>query len=178
MPLNIRPPPDLALLQYPRDFDPEMEFHLRERCPSTLKQMQDIVVDVEANLKMRENRLKAEQEEKLQSLLQNLEQMMQIIKVGTECLEHHNRSVLREESSGIHEQTYNKTDDVFIQSYVKEQSPDMLYEYDSLPFLGYLPKYNEYDDDFEPNDQIISAEESNPTLARSEDQAQQPGPTD
>ena len=53
MPLNIRPPPDLALLQYPRAFDPEMEFRLRERCPSTLKQMQDIAVDAEANLKMR-----------------------------------------------------------------------------------------------------------------------------
>ena len=54
MPLNIRPPPDLALLQYPRTFDPEMEFCLRERFLSTMKQMQDIVVDVEANLKRRE----------------------------------------------------------------------------------------------------------------------------
>jgi len=178
MPLNIRPPPDLALLQYPRAFDPEMEFHLRERCPSTLKQMQDIAVDVEANLKMREKRLKAEQEEKLQSLLQDSEQTMQRIKMRAECLEHHNSSVLQEESSDIHEQTNNKTDDVFIQSYVKEQSPDMLYEYNSFPFFSCLPKYDEYDDDYEPNDQITSTEESNPTLERSEDQAQQPEPTD
>jgi len=88
-----------------------------------------------------------------------------------ECLEHQNSSVLQEESSDIHEQTDNKTDDVFIQSYVKEQSSDMLYEYNSFPFFGCLPKYDEYDDDY-------CAEESNPTLARSEDQAQQPEPTD
>jgi len=178
MPLNIRPPPDLALLQYPRAFDPEMEFRLRERCPSTLKKMQDIAVDVEANLKMREERRKAEQEEKLHSLLQQSEQMMQRIKIRAECLEHQNISVLQEKSSDIHKQTCNKTDDVFIQSYVKEQSPDMLYEYNSFPFFSCLPKYDEYDDDYEPNDQITSTEQSNPTLAGSEDQAQQPEPTD
>ena len=143
-----------------------MEFQLRERCPSTLKQMQDITVDVEANLKMRERRCKAEQEEELHSLLQDSEQTMQRIKTRAEYLEHHNRSVLPEESSDIHEQTCNKTDDVFIQSYVKEQSPDMLYEYNSFPFFGFLPKYDEYDDEYEPNDQIIRAEESNPISAR------------
>ena len=37
MPLNIRPPPDLALLHYPRAFDAEIEFRLRERSPSTMK---------------------------------------------------------------------------------------------------------------------------------------------
>jgi len=35
MPLNIRPPPDLALFHYPRAF--EIEFRLRERSPSTMK---------------------------------------------------------------------------------------------------------------------------------------------
>jgi len=140
--------------------------------------MQDIAVDVEANLKMRGKRLKEEQEEKLQSLLQDSEQTMQRIKTRAECLEHKNSSVLQEESSDIHEQTNNKTDNVFIQSYVKEQSPDMLYEYNSFPFFSCFPKYDEYDDDYELHDQITSTEESNPTLARSEDQAQQPEPTD
>lgn len=98
--------------------------------------------------------------------------MMQRIEMRAECLEHQNKSVLQEESSDIHEQTSNKTDDVFIQWYVKEQSPDMLYEYNSFPFFDSLPKYDEYDDDYEPNNQITSTEESNPTLVGSEDQAQ------
>ena len=76
MPLNIRPPPNLALLQYPRDFDPEMEFRLRERCPSTLKQMQDVAMDMEANLKRREEQRKAEQEERHHSVLQRTKEMM------------------------------------------------------------------------------------------------------
>lgn len=37
IPLNVRPPPDLALLHYPRAFDSEIEFHLRERNPSTME---------------------------------------------------------------------------------------------------------------------------------------------
>ena len=102
MPLNIRPPPDLALLHYPRAFDPEIQFRLRERCPSTLEQMQDIVVDVDPNLKMRQERCKAEQEEKPHGLLQKSEEM---ITMRVECLEHQNASVLQEESNDIHEQT-------------------------------------------------------------------------
>ena len=88
MPLNIRPPPDLALLHYPRAFDPEIEFRLRERGPSTMKQMQDMAVDVEANLKMREKQRKAEKEEKLLYLLKETEEMMQQIAMKVECLEH------------------------------------------------------------------------------------------
>jgi len=75
---------------------------------------------------------------------------------------------LQEESSDIHKQTCYKTDDVFIQPYVKEQSPDMLYEYNSFPSFSCLPKYDEYDDDYEPSDQISLAEESYPILAGSE----------
>jgi len=102
MPLNIRPPPDLALLHYPRAFDLEIEFHLRERRPSTMKQMQDMAVDVEANLKMRDEMRKAEQEQKLHILLKESEEMIQHITMKVECLEHKNRSVLQEESSDIH----------------------------------------------------------------------------
>jgi len=70
MPLNIRPPPDLALLHYPRAFDAEIEYCLRERSLSTLKQMQDMAMDVEENLNKREKQRKTKQEEKLHSLLQ------------------------------------------------------------------------------------------------------------
>ena len=173
IPLNIRPPPDLALLQYPRAFDPEMEFHLRERCPSTLKQMQDVAVDVEANLKMREEQRKVEQEERLHSVLQKTEEMMQLITMKVECSEHQNRSVSQQESSDIHEQTCHKTDDIFIQPYMMEQSPDILYEYNSFHSFSCLPKYDEYFDDDEHNDQISSVEESDPILAEREVQAQQ-----
>jgi len=82
--------------------------------------MQDIAVDMEANLKMREEQRKAEERERLHSLLQKSEEMMQLITMKVECLEHKNISVLQKESSDIHEQTCYKTDDIFIQPYVKE----------------------------------------------------------
>ena len=53
MPSNIRTPPDLALLHYPKAFDRDIEFQLRERNPSRLEQMQNITVDVEVNLQIR-----------------------------------------------------------------------------------------------------------------------------
>jgi len=97
MSLNIRPPPDLALLHYPRAFDPEIEFRLRERNPSTMKQMQDMAMDVEVNLKMRDKKRKAEQEQKLHSLLKEYEEMMQKVTLKVEGLERRNTSVLQRE---------------------------------------------------------------------------------
>lgn len=81
---------------------------------------------------------------------------------------------MQEESNVIHEQTCHKTDDIFIQPDVKEQSPDILYEYNSFSSFNCLPKYDEYDDDYEPNDQISLAEESEPILAERTVQDQQP----
>jgi len=37
MPSNIKPPLDSSLLHYPKAFDQEIEFKLRERNPSTLE---------------------------------------------------------------------------------------------------------------------------------------------
>ena len=85
MPSNIRYPPDSALLHYPKVFDPEIEFQLRERNPSTLKQMQNIAVDVEVNLQMRREKLKAKAEEnniveeKLDILMKKIGERMQKI---------------------------------------------------------------------------------------------------
>ena len=172
MPLNIRPPPDLALLHYPRAFDPEMEFCLRERCQSTLKQMQVVAMDLEANLKRREEQRKEEQEKKLHRLLQRTEEMMQLSTMKVECLEHQNIFVLQQESSDIHEKTCHKIDDIFIQPYMMEQSPDILYEYNSFPSFSCLPKYDEYFDDDDHNDQIGLAEGSEPSLAESNVQDQ------
>jgi len=41
-----------------------------------MKQMQDMAVDVEVNLKIREEKRKAEKEEKLDSLIKESEEMM------------------------------------------------------------------------------------------------------
>jgi len=135
--------------------------------------MQDVAVDVEENLKRTEEQHKAEQEERLHSVLQKTEEMMQLITMKVECLEHQNRSVSQQGRSDIHEQTCHKTNDIFIEPYVKEHSPDMLYEYNSFPSFSCLPKYDEYFDDDEHNYQISSTGESNPILAESEIQAQQ-----
>ena len=98
---------------------------------------------------------------------------MRKVTLKVENLKHHNRSVFQEESSDIHEQTCHKTYDIFIHPYMMEQSPDMLYEYSSFPSFSCLPKYDDYFDDDEHNDQISSAKESDPILAESEVQAQQ-----
>jgi len=76
IPLSIRPPHGSALLHYPRSFDSDIEFHLRERNPSTMEQMHNMVVDVEVNLQIRREKLKAEKEEKLNILIKKIEEMM------------------------------------------------------------------------------------------------------
>jgi hypothetical protein len=57
MPVDIRPPPGSALLRYPDSFDPEMEFHLRERNTTTLKEMQKSAISVESNLLIKRSKL-------------------------------------------------------------------------------------------------------------------------
>jgi len=64
MPADTRPPPGSAHLHYPDAFDPEMEFQLRERNTATLEKMQNIVVDVEANLLGRRAKLEAEEKDR------------------------------------------------------------------------------------------------------------------
>lgn len=54
----------------------------------------------------------------------------------------------------------------------------MLYEYSSFPSLHCLPKYDEYIDDDEHNDQISFAEESELILAESTIQVQKSEPND
>ena len=50
IPQNLRPPPDLALIKFPDEFDSDMAYQLRERAPQSLEDMQSIAVSVEANL--------------------------------------------------------------------------------------------------------------------------------
>jgi hypothetical protein len=65
MSVDIRPPLGLALLHYPDAFDPEMEFQLRERDTTTLKEMQDSAINVEANLLIKMSKIKAEEMKKI-----------------------------------------------------------------------------------------------------------------
>jgi hypothetical protein len=66
IPADIRPPPGLAHLRFPDDFDPEMAFQLRERNTATLEEMKNIVVDVEANLLNRKEKLEALMKDKIE----------------------------------------------------------------------------------------------------------------
>jgi len=65
MPITIRPPPRSPLLHNPKAFDLEMEFQLRERNLATLEEMQNSVVDVEANLMIKRAKLKEEEIKKI-----------------------------------------------------------------------------------------------------------------
>ena len=63
IPSDIKPPLGWALLHYPSSFDPEVEFHIREREPSSLEEMQNIAITVEYNIKCKEERLKVARKE-------------------------------------------------------------------------------------------------------------------
>ena len=60
IPQNLRPPPDLALYEFPDGFDPDMAYQLKERAPETLDDVQKVVVTVEANLIAKRNRARLE----------------------------------------------------------------------------------------------------------------------
>jgi hypothetical protein len=64
IPADIRPPPGSTHLHYPDAFDPEMTFQLRKRNTATLEEMKKIVVDVEANLLDRREKLEAEEKDR------------------------------------------------------------------------------------------------------------------
>jgi hypothetical protein len=59
MDADIRPPPGIALLNYQDAFDPEMAFQLRERNTTTLKEMHDSSLNVEANLLIKRSKIKS-----------------------------------------------------------------------------------------------------------------------
>jgi hypothetical protein len=82
MPANIRPPHGLALLHYLDAFDPEMTFQLRERNTTTLKEMQDNAISVEANLLIKRSKIKAEERKKIEKeQLKYLEAKLDILTI-------------------------------------------------------------------------------------------------
>lgn len=58
--VKIKPPPGLALLHYPGCFDAELAYQLRETNATTLEQMQNNAIGVEANLSAKKAKMKVE----------------------------------------------------------------------------------------------------------------------
>ena len=70
MPSDIKPPLGWALLHYPSSFDPEVEFHIRQKEPLSLEEMQDIAIAIEYNIQCREERLQAERKDRTKQTVQ------------------------------------------------------------------------------------------------------------
>ena len=70
MPPDIKPPLGWALVHYSSSFDPEVEFHIREREPSRLEEMQNIAVTVEYNIKCKEEILKVAKKDRAEKITQ------------------------------------------------------------------------------------------------------------
>jgi hypothetical protein len=155
MPVDIRPPPGLALLHYPDAFDPEMEFQLRERNTTTLKEMQDSAINVEANLLIKRSKIKAEErkkiakeqlkssEAKLDILASTMKEMMQKVIMGNELVVqgHHVPLVTEKERVIVpkhfaaHPWYHGLENDYFmysIHNIVKDETPTQLVEEKSL----------------------------------------------
>ena len=60
IPANLKPPVGLAFLKFPDGFDADIAYQLRERDPSSLEDMQKIVVSVEENLLAKRAQTRAE----------------------------------------------------------------------------------------------------------------------
>jgi len=109
--VDIKLPPGLVLLHYLDAFDLEMAFQLRERNTTTLEEMQDSAVAVEANLLVKRSKLKEAEREniekehltssevKLNILVSTMEEMMQkiIIKDKLVVQKHHAPLIAKEE---------------------------------------------------------------------------------
>jgi len=46
IPVNLRPPPNLALIKFPNGFDMDMAYQIRERNPSTLEEMKSVAASL------------------------------------------------------------------------------------------------------------------------------------
>lgn len=60
IPLDLRPPPSLALIKFPDGFDTDLAFQLRVRNSPTLEDMKIVVISVEANLLSKRARVRNE----------------------------------------------------------------------------------------------------------------------
>jgi len=166
MPVNIRPPPGSALLHYPEAFDSEMEFQLRERNLTTLEEMHNSAVDVEANLLIRRAKLKEEEmknidleettclEVKLNILVSVVEEMMQKITTRN-AYDVQDHVSLIEEKQVVdpkhfisYPRCHRSDNDCLIDHLGEERYVDMTYMLDDVFYTDDFPKLDQYDDDF------------------------------
>lgn len=163
---SIRPPPGSALLHYPEAFDSDMEFQLSERNLATLQEMQDNVVDVEANLLIRRAKLKEEErknidpeestslEVKLDILVSVVEEMMQNITIRNEYDVQDHGSLIGEEQVAdpkhfvSYPSCHRSNNDYFIDHLGEERSIDLTCMLDDVFCTDDLPKHDQYDDDY------------------------------
>jgi hypothetical protein len=176
IPVEVRPPPGLDKFHFPYAFYPKMEFQLRERNTAILKEMQNIVVDVEANLLIKRSKVKNKEkeqlklsEDKLEILASAMEEMMQRINRKDELVvqRHHGPLISKKENvtvpkhfatppwyHGLNNDSFmysihNTVKDEAPSQLVEEQPADMMCMFDDIPYLNNLPKYDQYDDDQE-----------------------------
>ena len=84
MPLDLRPPPGLALIKFLYGFDTDMAFQLRERNPPTLEDMQNVAVSVEANLLAKIARVRNERRAPLKDETSPFDKTMDALAKGME----------------------------------------------------------------------------------------------
>jgi hypothetical protein len=138
----------------------EMEFHLRERNTTTLEEMQNSAIGVEANLLIKKSKLKAEErknikkkhltssEVKLDILVSTMKEMMQNIIMRDDLVvqKHHVPLVVEEEkvtdpNHFVVNSCYNRTkNDCF--------TDVLMGMLDDSSYMDDLPKYDQYDDDY------------------------------
>lgn len=98
IPQNLRPPLDLALYKFPDVFDPDMAYQLKERAPSSLAEMQNLVVTVESNLIAKRNKARNERRTTFKEEPSALEQKLDAIIDGMHRLGNRVESVERKSS--------------------------------------------------------------------------------
>jgi len=107
--------------------------------------MQNIAVDVEVNLQIRREKLKAEAEKnnitevKLDILVRKIEERIQKITMKDNFFvqNHHDTFISQKEEVDSHEQipansNYHRSEDRFIKKYVERQSTDLMCMFDDI----------------------------------------------
>jgi hypothetical protein len=199
MPVDIRPPPGSTHLHFPDAFDPEMAFQLRERNTASLEEMQNIAVDVEANLLIKRSKVKNKEKEQLKSseakldiLASAMEEMMQRINRKDELVvQRHHVPLISEKEKVIvpkhfaaHPWYHGLDNDSFMYSIhntvkdevpsqlTEEQPADMMCMLDEISYLDNLPKCYQYDDDHEAEIDVDCSKKSTACRWQEEDQLQ------
>ena len=143
-----------------------MEFQLRERNFTTLEEMQNSVVDVEANLLITRAKLKEEEmkniypeestslEVKLDILVSVVEDMMQKITTRNEHdVQDHGlligeKQVVDPKNVLSYPSCHRSDNDCFIDKLGEDRSVDLTCMLDDVFYSNDLPKFDQYDDDY------------------------------